>query len=75
MPDRYGDEPDWPVVPLPATPPDEIWAAEQRRNAVVDCGLCDDDGYRGSTVCDHVDRTEVAQRGIAAVRARMGWKQ
>jgi hypothetical protein len=37
--------------------------------AVVNCGLCDDEGYRGPVVCDHVDRTETSARGMAAVRA------
>jgi hypothetical protein len=37
--------------------------------AVVDCFLCDDDGYRGTVVCDHVDRSEVLARGLAKVRS------
>lgn len=51
--------------------PDDIWAAEARAQAVVTCGLCDDDGYRceGTVVCDHVDRSVIAARGIARVRA------
>lgn len=60
--------------------PDELWAAEQRRRhhenraqAITDCGLCDTDGYRGTQVCDHQDHTESAARGIAAIRAQMGW--
>lgn len=40
----------------------------ERALAVVDCGLCDDDGYRGTVVCDHVDHTGAAQRGMAKVR-------
>jgi hypothetical protein len=39
--------------------------------AVVACGMCDDDGYRGGTVCDHQDRSEIAARGSAAVRAAL----
>jgi hypothetical protein len=39
--------------------------------AIVDCELCDDDGYRGNRVCDHVDRSEIAARGSAAVRAAL----
>lgn len=49
--------------------------AEARRNQIriANCRLCNDDGYRGATVCDHIDRSAVAARGMAAVRAEMGW--
>lgn len=53
--------------------PDAEWAAQQRAMLIVDCGLCDDDGYRVATVCDHEDHTEAAKRGMAQVRAAMGW--
>ncbi|QRY48129.1 hypothetical protein JVX93_15885 [Mycolicibacterium boenickei] len=56
------------------------WTAERaaarrtnRLQAIADCQLCDPDGYRGTTVCDHTDHTETARRGIAAIRAQMGW--
>ena len=42
--------------------------------AITDCQLCDVDGYRGSAVCDHIDHAEAAKRGMAMVRAAMGWK-
>ena len=32
--------------------------------AIVNCELCDDAGYRGVVVCDHVNRVEVARRGL-----------
>lgn len=48
--------------------PDREWAAQVRAMAVVACELCDDDGYRGGTVCDHEDHTEAAKRGMALVR-------
>jgi hypothetical protein len=38
---------------------------------IADCPLCDADGYRlptKSIVCDHVDRREIAARGIARCR-------
>lgn len=36
---------------------------------VVNCTLCDDDGYTASRrVCDHVDHTAAAKRGAAKVR-------
>lgn len=53
--------------------PDAEWSAQQRAMLIVDCGLCDDDGYRGATVCDHEDHTGAAKRGMAKVRAAMGW--
>lgn len=43
--------------------------------AIVECELCDDDGYRGLAVCDHIDHTEAAKRGIAKVRAALAHKQ
>lgn len=33
------------------------------------CELCDDEGYRGNRVCDHVDHAPAAERGMAKVRA------
>lgn len=54
---------------------DETWWAQQRAMRTVECDLCDDDGYRGAAVCDHVDRTHVAKRGIALVRETMGWNK
>lgn len=36
--------------------------------AIVNCTLCDDNGYRGGTVCDHIDRSEIAKRGMAKVQ-------
>lgn len=40
--------------------------------AVDACTLCDSDGYRPNlAICDHVDRTETARRGIAACRAAL----
>lgn len=41
--------------------------------AIVNCDLCDDDGYRGGQVCDHIDHREAAKRGMAMVRKAMGW--
>jgi len=40
---------------------------------IVECELCDDHGKRGMFVCDHIDYASTARRGIAAVRAAMGW--
>ena len=61
MPDRYGDDP---------TP---VERAEIRNAAIARCTLCDGDGYRGGTVCDHTDHRDAAKRGMAMVRQAMGW--
>ncbi|MFV8049922.1 hypothetical protein [Mycobacterium sp. 48b] len=50
--------------------------AEKRRNEIriANCSLCDSEGYTPSfTVCDHIDHRPAAVRGMAAVRAAMGW--
>lgn len=68
MPDRYGTPDDELVDSMP----DDVWSAAQRRAlAIVDCGLCDDDGYRNHRVCDHRDYTAAARRGMAKVRAAL----
>ena len=80
MPDRNGDEP----APVPSRQELERIAREvreraeriaiqARRDGISGCGLCNADGYRGGQVCDHVDHTETARRGMAMVRAAMGW--
>lgn len=63
MPDRFGDDdldPTYPTEierhPESGWTPDVQWAAEQRAQTIVNCSLCDDDGYTGAClVCDHVD--------------------
>lgn len=42
---------------------DVVWAAEQRRQNIAACTLCDADGYIGCLVCDHEDHRPVAVRG------------
>jgi hypothetical protein len=42
-----------------------------RATLIAECTLCDPDGYRGSTVCDHIDHTEAAKRGMELVRAEI----
>lgn len=48
-------------------------AAEHRRNTlrIANCGLCNDDGYRGATICDHIDHRPAYARGMAKVRAAL----
>lgn len=43
-------------------------AAEVAAAAVAACTLCDDDGYHGSSVCDHTDHRAAAARGMQLVR-------
>lgn len=39
--------------------------------AIAACQLCDDDGYRGGTVCDHRDHYADTAAGRAAVTAEL----
>jgi hypothetical protein len=39
--------------------------------AVVECFMCDDEGYRRTVVCDHVDRTEIVAAGMRKVRSAL----
>jgi hypothetical protein len=47
--------------------------ADAHRNAlrIANCRLCDTDGYFGTVICDHVDRSGVLERGRAKVRAAL----
>jgi len=36
--------------------------------AVAHCDLCDDNGYRGHLVCDHIDYAAAAKRGMKMIR-------
>ena len=50
--------------------------ADVQRNKlrIANCRLCDADGYTPRhVVCDHRDHRPAAQRGMAAIRAAMGW--
>jgi hypothetical protein len=45
-----------------------------QRDAIPNCRLCNDDGYRHPDhlrVCDHIDRTTTAANGIAKIRAAL----
>lgn len=39
-----------------------------RATLIAECTMCDPDGYRGSSVCDHQDHRAAADRGMALVR-------
>jgi hypothetical protein len=47
--------------------------AEAHRNAerIANCPLCNEDGYRGCTICDHIDHRPAAARGMAKIRAAL----
>ena len=44
--------------------------AETRRNTlrIANCALCDEQGYRGATICDHIDHRPAYRRGMDLVR-------
>lgn len=50
---------------------ERVNASASRALAIAECELCDDDGYRGTTVCDHQEHADTNARGIAMVRAAM----
>lgn len=39
--------------------------------AIIACGMCDDEGYRGGTVCDHIDHVSTTERGRGLMRAEL----
>lgn len=46
-------------------------AAHRIELAIRECQLCDEDGYRGALVCDHVDRASDTATGRAAAQAAL----
>lgn len=50
-------------------------AAIGRAMAIAECELCDDDGYRGTTVCDHQEHADTNAAGMAKVRAALAAKE
>lgn len=54
------------------TPTESLHAASAApahlsRTAIANCALCDDDGYRGVNVCDHIQRQAVHAAGMRAI--------
>lgn len=45
--------------------------ATTKAAAIAQCDLCDDNGYRGRIVCDHIDHEPAAARGRAKIRAEL----
>lgn len=50
-------------------------AAIARAMAIAECELCDDDGYRGTVVCDHQEHADTNARGMELVRAALAGKE
>ncbi|SHS64837.1 Uncharacterised protein [Mycobacteroides abscessus subsp. abscessus] len=46
-------------------------ALEAKLAAIAVCEICDDDGYDGTRVCDHIDRSSIAKAGAARARAAL----
>jgi hypothetical protein len=67
MPNRYGENDE------PITPEQRAASRAAAELAIVHCDLCNDDGYRGSSVCNHIDHASAAKRGKALVWRTMGW--
>ena len=66
MPDRYGEEPRQVADDQPAD-------TYVTRRLIASCDLCDSEGIRNGFACDHVDHRPAAKRGMAKIRAAMGW--
>lgn len=67
MPDRYGDS-DTETTPETTGVSDTENLTEVRTREIAQCGLCDDDGYRGAVVCDHVDHETATTHGRGLVQ-------
>lgn len=62
MPERYLDD-DGRVIDLTPDP--------RNPTVIAACTLCDDDGYRGSVVCDHRDHAAESAHGRELARAEL----
>ena len=55
---------------------ERLAAAEARAAAIRNCDLCDDNGYRGTRVCDHnPERDAINARGAALAREALAGKE
>ncbi|WP_255800894.1 hypothetical protein [Mycobacteroides abscessus] len=45
----------------------------QDLDAIRNCDLCDTQGIRDQLPCRHIDHAQAARRGLATIRAQMGW--
>jgi hypothetical protein len=51
---------------------DDAVPAHLLKAEILNCGMCDEDGYRPNmSVCDHRDHASVNARGMAKVRAAL----
>lgn len=67
MPDRYLDDRGFVI----GTEPDDGLPAHLHPDAVAGCTLCDADGYRGATICDHREHYVETENGRALVHAEL----
>lgn len=65
MPERHLDDQGFVIDPEPAID------AHLTQQAIDACGLCNEHGYRGATVCDHIDHYAETAHGRAEVRAEL----
>ena len=74
MPDRYGETEPNPGYPQAVPAVDDSETAHRlRAQAIAECDLCDHEGTRNGFACDHIDHRPAAARGMARIRAAMGW--
>lgn len=65
MPDRFSDS-DPTDLDVPDLEWDEAASRQAAALAIVNCGMCDDEGYAGSRVCDHRVRSPRAREWAMA---------
>ena len=68
MPDRYLDDRGFVIA---GTEPDDGLPAHLHPDAIAGCTLCDADGYRGATICDHREHWAETENGRALVHAEL----
>ncbi|MGU3650642.1 hypothetical protein [Mycolicibacterium sp. A43C] len=70
--DPYGGHQTEPDLPMTAQDLDNRTPEQQRADAIRNCPLCNEHGYRmGSTLCDHFDYGPAAKRGVEACKAAL----
>lgn len=66
-----------PAPPARPAPPSQATTPAAWLTEIADCQLCDDEGMRKPNrqfACDHIDRTQTVQNGMAKVRAALAKK-
>lgn len=75
MPNRYGENETHTDNNPTTSRRREVSPHPDPQAAINQCTLCNNDGYRGTTTCDHTDHSIAATRGMNQIRTIMGWKQ